>query len=85
MRTILITTLFGLAFFLGIAIAAHASTATTSLEVVIPISVTIGAEVACNPENCPQTWEEEPVQVQSVQPEGRWWTKMVEWIRTFIT
>lgn len=54
-------------FALAVAIEAHAETAQTSVTVVIPVQVT--AEVACNPTNCPEIAEEEPVQIQNVAQE----------------
>jgi len=70
-------------FCVGVAVQANAATSTTTLQVIIKQEIT--AEVVCNPQNCPETWEEETVQVQSVQPERNWWTRVVEWIQTFIT
>jgi len=73
---------FVIGFLVAIATDAHAqATAETSVTVVIT------AEVACNPENCPETIAamEEPAQVQSVQPEGTWWSKVVDWWKKLIT
>jgi len=55
-------------FALGMATEAHAHTATTSLTVVIP--VTVGAEVVCNPTNCPELPQEQPAQVQNIEEDS---------------
>jgi DMSO reductase anchor subunit len=70
-----------IALILGVAIAyvagdikqACAAEAQTSVQVVIT------AEVACNPENCPEPGTEEPLQVESAQEDSTLWSRMVKW------
>ena len=54
-------------FMLGAGATANAQTATTTLEVVIPVQIT--AEVPCNPVNCPEIPQEEPAQVENITQE----------------
>lgn len=51
---------------------AHASSAQTS------VTVSVTAEVSCNPQNCLELPEEEPAEVYNLHP--RWWHKMLQWI-----
>lgn len=75
---------FSIALLLTVAGQVSAQTANTTLQV-INVQTNVSAEVVCGPVNCPELPVEEPAQVQSVQPERNWWTRVVEWIQTFIT
>lgn len=72
-----------LGFLIGTEVASAQATAQTS------VTVTISAEVPCTVENAEHSvtclQEDEPVEIQSVQPEGNWWSKMVKWWKEFIT
>ncbi len=74
---------YTIAAMLGIAISllmgniqeAKAATAQTSVNVVIT------AEVPCNPENCPEPGADTPLQIESVQPEGSLWSRVIKWVQ----
>lgn len=67
---------FMLGYLFAAVVGAHVAMAATAET---SVTVVISAEVACNPENCPEIPVEEPAQVQSVQQEGGWWSKVVQW------
>jgi hypothetical protein len=61
---------------------AEAATLDTSVQVVIPVSVGVTAEVSCNPTNCPEIPESSPVVIQNVETSSLW-ERFVKFIRSY--
>jgi len=54
-------------FMLAVTVSAGAQSTHAQSTAQTTLTVTIGAEVPCNPENCKEIPEEEPAQVQNVE------------------
>jgi len=60
---------FGIGFIMAVAFGVEAQTTHAQSTAQTSVTVTIGAEVPCNPVNCKEIPEEEPAQVENITQE----------------